>query len=122
MIRLVVPLPIPSSNLWTFKNRWAYLKHRDQWYTALDQAAANVKPPAFDGPFHASCCVFAYRQRLLDEANLIGGFKPGPDWMKHNGFIYDDDPRHYKGLFFQLKCRKKADQKTVICLAYQELG
>ena len=92
-----VHMRVPSANSWTFGTRWSYLKHRDMWYDSMSVLGVNDKQPNRFTYMRVQC----HRPKLLDYGNFVGGCKPIGDFLKHNGWIMDDDPWHFECRYIQ---------------------
>lgn len=114
IITATIPLPVPTSNEWTFKQRWAYTKHRDVWYAHLTRQLGLCEFSHTGRPFVQ---VVTWRSVMLDYWNLCAGCKPIPDALVKLGYLVDDDPEHMAADVRQLKS-KRADQRTVVTVYY----
>lgn len=100
-VAIKVHTKVPSANEWTFGTRWSYLKHRNLWYDYMSELGANDAEPSCFKYARVQC----HRPRLLDYGNFVGGCKPIGDYLKHNGWITDDDPGHFECRYVQYRDR-----------------
>jgi hypothetical protein len=100
---VVVPFREPTVRCWRFlrdvesANKTVY----GHWtiYNRDKQSWLNFMEPAFasmGGRYSWSSWrltrLYAGRSREMDHANMVGGFKPVPDWLQKRGVILDDKP------------------------------
>lgn len=107
MIVLEIPRATPSLNA----TRWRHWRvaHREKslWlqevHFALCQYMNTVGRYELETPDRARLTIERHGQRLLDQDNLIGGFKSLIDALKVSRLIIDDDPAHLELVPRQMK-------------------
>jgi hypothetical protein len=96
-----------DSKHWSQRNA-----ERQAWHTLIRMQLMPRTPP--NHPVKVTIC--SYRTRLLDYANLVGGAKPIPDVLKALGYIKDDSPQWFTGIYAQFKV-PAGEEKTGILIS-----
>lgn len=91
---------IKSRNFWD-KQHWSKRSRESKDWEKQIWAALNgaVKKHRAKGRTHIK--ITSLRKRLLDHANLSGGFKGGMDALKRLGLIVDDSPKWIDEIYEQ---------------------
>jgi len=116
VIRLEIPRATPSRNA-THHRHWrvAY-REKKLWtqeiHVALRQQMHSSGRYQLQKPARIRLTIERTGQRLLDQDNLVGGFKSLLDAMKALQLIVDDDPAHLELIAKQ----SKGTPRTVITL------
>jgi Holliday junction resolvase RusA-like endonuclease len=89
MIRLAIPLEIPSQNV-TDRMHWrTRTRHIQTWRIHVAAAARRIGATEATGPMAVR--IISYRRRrITDAANLVGGAKATVDALTRAGLIQDD--------------------------------
>lgn len=106
---IVIKRKLPSQNASMYRHWRTYTTERDAWFVLL-RAQLPPKQPV-DVPKRLA--IRAYRNRLMDYANLVGGAKPIPDCLIRLGYLKDDSPRWFTCTYEQFQV-KKAEERTEI--------
>jgi len=113
-LTVFVPLEVQTSNKWVWKTWYSYDSEKRKWFKVL----SLILPPRDKAPETlAHVEVTAYRKRLLDEDNLIGGCKPIFDYLVRAKYIKDDSPHYLKRTITQ---KKDSSPITKITIRYKE--
>jgi Holliday junction resolvase RusA-like endonuclease len=114
--RLVVPLEMPSGNVWERYNRWKRRDVKQAWVLLISVEARKVNCPTTFTPRKMRVSITSYRARLLDEVdNLRTGLKPVLDALRNAGVIWDDGPQWLEaGEIKQVVDRKNRRTEIVV--------
>lgn len=116
----------PSLNTYT---RWHWTKRHaavDEWALAF-RLGARMRPEVIgeharsSRPVKRWMVVASFRQNILDERNLHGGFKPVEDALVRCGFLQDDSP-HWLALGHHVQAINRKEKRTEILLADEEIS
>lgn len=103
----VLPLiahPIQSRNVWDTRHWSKRAKERELWGWLLREAVGHTSPQVLAALTQPTCTdvwFVSCRARLLDDDNLVGGFKYCRDALKHLGWIVDDSPTWLQATYRQ---------------------
>ena len=110
MSRLVViKRKLPSQNEALYRHWRKYTTERDVWFVLL---RAQL-PPCKQVEIPMRMAIRAYRTRLMDYANVVGGAKPIPDCLIRLGYLKDDSPKWFTCTYEQFQV-KTAEERTEI--------
>ena len=106
---IVIRRKVPSQNDSMYRHWRAYTAERDAWFVLL---RAHL-PPRQPVETPVRLAIRAYRTRLMDYANLVGGAKPIPDCLIRLGYLKDDSPKWFNCTYEQIQV-KQPDVRTEI--------
>jgi hypothetical protein len=116
-MRLEVSLPVTTPSLNTlFRTHWnkrKQLKQSFKWELLI--AGACESQYKINGAKKRRVAIKAFRSRLLDQDNFIGGLKPLLDGLIELELLHDDGPDYLELRAEQLKTGK-ADQRLEIII------
>lgn len=82
------------------------------WYNLI-----RAQLPPKESPDHlVRIHIISYRNRFVDQANLIGGSKPLPDALVRLGYLRDDSLKWMEATYQQIKCTKDAQRTEILFL------
>jgi hypothetical protein len=106
---IVIRRKLPSQNDALYRHWRKYTTERDVWFVLL---RAQL-PPRQQVEVPVTMAIRAYRTRLMDYANVVGGAKPIPDCLIRLGYLKDDSPKWFSCTYEQFQV-KKPDERTEI--------
>lgn len=110
MIQLVIPLQLPSQNVWDRLHWSRKTKVKRAWIQWLRSAQRPGGPDLAKGP--RTVLMVSYRSRLItDEHNLSGGSKGIMDAFKNAGLVLDDRDELAQFIFSQKKAKESPTGK-----------
>lgn len=107
-----IPKDIESSNrflAWHKKGRYKYANYRDSWYSVLNLFFRKIErsKTRIEASIYR---IMGKGARHFDLANMIGGTKPIPDFLKRAGWIWDDSDKWFECEYFQLTIREAQEK------------
>jgi len=96
--KMIIPMQVKSGNMYTQQmgkgSYFIYPNYRDKWYARLGASAPTMKSNWNKKQFMNGAIyrLMEKGKREFDGPNFEHGCKPIPDWLKKNGWIFDDSP------------------------------
>lgn len=112
MLLIEIPMPTPSLNRLQRMHFHARKRLRDQ-YERICRARASSLHRARPGE-HKCIRIERHAARELDHDNFVGGCKPLVDALNRAGLIWDDNPKHLRVEYRQVKATGKTARTLIV--------
>lgn len=109
---------VQSANQTVYAHWSAYNRDKSSWRTAMQDSAGSMGG-CYTWSQWVITRIYCGRSQEMDYGNLVGGYKPVPDWLQEWGVILDDNPRRFKCEYQQVRSAQGVTRTTLELLDFK---